>query len=398
MPVACAVGHLHSQPEGLRRSENFAKFAARRVKIVVRTSREFAVLTQVRAGWQLMQSLVTVGLARLRGCLRPAAGDRAPLLVEALRLFLRRGIQRGARKELALARRDIPATYVPLGLRRRVAHRRHEALGGRPAEVFTARGWTSGHPTMLYLHGGGYVACSPASHRALCATIAEAAQARVYALDYRLAPEHPFPAALDDACDAYAALIGVMQTPASRIVIAGDSSGGGLALATVLRSKAAGQPPPAGIALLSPWLDLGCTWPSIRENEAHCYLVRETLEVYRDHYLQQADPAHPLASPIHADPTGLPPTLVQIGAREMLRDEALAFAARATSVGVDVTLDLAPYMFHAYQTLTPLLPGARAAARRVGQFTTKCVATTLQRPRVGLAVGAAGVHPSHHST
>lgn len=336
------------------------------------------MFAQFRAGWQLVASLVAVGARRLLGR-HPAGSDgRGTFWVEVVRHFLRKGIQAGSRKPLAKARLDIPATYVPLGLRRRITHQTRRALGTRNAEVFTSHAWTPDGPTLLYFHGGGYVACSPASHRALCAHLADAAQARVYALDYRLAPEHPFPAALDDACEAYGALTGAGRTPATQIILAGDSSGGGLALATVLRTMASGTDLPAGLALLSPWLDLSCTRPSLIENESRCYLVRETLDGYRNAYMQQADPAQPLASPIMADPTGLPPVLVQIGAVEMLRDEALAFAEHAKAAGVAITLDMAPDMFHAYQTLTPLLPQARAAARRIGQFAVACAAHARQ--------------------
>lgn len=298
-----------------------------------------------------------------------------PFLIDVLQLFLRTGIEDGLDVPIEVGRRRIPPTLIPAALRRRLRGPEVLALGDRQAEVLTPQTWQAHEPTVLYFHGGGYVACSPATHRALVAAIAVESGARVYSLDYRLAPEHPFPAAIDDCVAAYRALLAADPKGSNRIILAGDSSGGGLVMATLLVIKQLGLPMPRAGVLFSPWVDLSFSSESLRKNESTCYLVPASFPVYRRAYLGDRDPKEPQASPLFADLRGLPPILIQAGGAEMLRDEAEALARTAESVGVRVTLDVQPGLFHAYQTAVAILPEARQAVARAAAFIrTRCAA------------------------
>ena len=208
---------------------------------------------------------------------------------------------------------------------------------------------------LLYLHGGGYVIGSPRSHRHLAAALARAARARALVLDYRLAPEHPFPAAVEDAVLAYRWLAEQGIRPA-RLVIAGDSAGGGLTL------------PAAGVCI-SPWVDLTCSAPSYAKNAAADPIVRPALvsEMARA-YLAGADPRTPLASPLYADLRGLPPLLIHVGSDEVLLDDAAGLAERARAAGVDAALEIAPRMVHVWHWFLPMLPEAQTAVDAIGAF------------------------------
>ena len=246
-------------------------------------------------------------------------------------------------------------------------------LAGLPTSRFTPAGWSHGGATILYLHGGGYVFCSPGTHRDLVARLAHAADARCLSLDYRLAPEHPFPAAVDDGLAAYKAALDA--SPPERLIIAGDSAGGGLALATLLRARAAGLPMPAAAVLMSPWVDLTVSGHSALSNAPFCFLNKAILDRYTLHYLQGHDPLDPLASPIRADLTGLPPMMILTGDAEALYSEDVDLARRAPEHGVDVDLVVAPGMIHAWPALAPVLPEGRAAIERIASF----IKSTLAR-------------------
>jgi acetyl esterase/lipase len=221
---------------------------------------------------------------------------------------------------------------------------------------------------ILYFHGGAYVAMSPRTHRSITSRLGIWSDAAVFALDYRLAPEHPFPAALDDAMAAYRALIDA-GTPASRIVLAGDSAGGGLALALLLALRDAADPMPAAAVLFSPWTDLAATGPSLIENDAVDPLffgawVGPTAR----HYLGDTPATHPLASPVYADLTGLPPLLIQVSDCEVLLDDSRRIAENARRSGVAATLQEWPGQPHGWQIYGPILPEARAALRDAADF------------------------------
>jgi len=239
--------------------------------------------------------------------------------------------------------------------------------GGVPAEWVTGPGRTDGG-TLLYLHGGSYVLGSVVTHRALVARLAAACEATGLLVDYRLAPEHQFPAAVDDACEAYRWLL-ARGIDAGRIVIAGDSAGGGLAAATLVALRDAGARLPAAAVLLSPWVDLEGTGESLATNaDADPMIDRDGLLRAAAAYLGGADPSTPLAAPLHADLRALPPILIQVGEQEALLDDAVRFAARAHAAGVDVRLERWAEMIHVWQAFAPLLPEAEAALEQVGEF------------------------------
>jgi epsilon-lactone hydrolase len=219
---------------------------------------------------------------------------------------------------------------------------------------------------VLYLHGGGYVMGSRRTHRELAARIARDASARVLVLEYRLAPEHPFPAAVDDATEAYRWLR-KQGFAASSIAIAGDSAGGGLTLATLLKLRDAGDALPACAVLLSPWTDLDGTGASAQPGGADDPMI--PLAALRDMgkiYAQQST-ANPLASPLHANFKGLPPLLIQVGTRELLLDDSTRVADKARAAGVTVRLEIEEGAFHVWQAM-PALPEAVEAVKRIGAF------------------------------
>lgn len=241
------------------------------------------------------------------------------------------------------------------------------AAGGVPAELATAPGATPDR-LVLYLHGGGYTSGSPATHRALAAELGRAARARVLSLDYRLAPEHPFPAAVEDAVAAWRWLLAEGMAPGA-MAIAGDSAGGGLAVATLVALREAGLPLPAAGFCLSPWADLEHAGSAAFPTAAEDLLVQpEALAATAACYLAGACPRAPLASPIHADLAGLPALLIQVGAAESLLDDAVRLAGRAGAAGVRVTLEIWPEMVHVWHYFAPLLTAGREAIRRGGAF------------------------------
>lgn len=246
-------------------------------------------------------------------------------------------------------------------------HREPANTGGAPGEWISIDG-AAAEATLLYLHGGGYVIGSVNTHREAVARIARAANGRALSLDYRLAPEHPFPAAVDDATAAYRWLLVQGDDPRT-IVIAGDSAGGGLAAATLLALRDAGDPLPAAAVLLSPWLDLACTGASMKANAAaDPILSRERLLRWAAHYLNGADARTPLASPLYGDLAGLPPLLLQAGTAETLQDDSVRFAERAQAAGVDATLELWDEMIHVWHLFALMLPEGQQAIDRVGAW------------------------------
>ena len=241
-------------------------------------------------------------------------------------------------------------------------------LAGRPAEVHTPSSWRSGAPSILYLHGGGYAVCSPASHRDLCARLAAASNARVVALDYRLAPEDPYPAGVEDAVAAWRELA---QEPGP-CALGGDSAGGGLSLALMLRLRAANEPMPQCAILLSPWVDLTCASESI-DTMSDDYLDRGALERFAEHYLQGQEPTLPEVSPLFADLRGFPPTLVMTGGSEVFFDENRRLVERLGAAGVEVSLRVGHGMVHVWPAFAPILPEGREAIQDLGGFVSRHV-------------------------
>ena len=247
------------------------------------------------------------------------------------------------------------------------------ATPARPAEWLTPPGVRT-DAVVLYLHGGGYVIGSPRSHRHLAAAIARAAGTRALLLDYRLAPEHPFPAALEDALAAYQWLLGQGLAP-GRVVIAGDSAGGGLTMAVLLALRDRGLPRPAGGVCISPWVDLTCSGRSYATKAAADPIVtREGVAGMAQAYIGDGDPKRPLVSPLYADLRNLPPLLVQVGGDEVLLDDALGLGERARAAGVDVTVEEWPAMVHVWHWFLPMLDEAERAIGVIGTFVRSRIA------------------------
>jgi phosphinothricin tripeptide acetyl hydrolase len=220
---------------------------------------------------------------------------------------------------------------------------------------------------LLYLHGGAYVFCSPRSHRHLVAALSEATGFAAFALDYRLAPEHSFPAAIEDSVAAYRWLLDQDIAP-NRIVIAGDSAGGGLTLATMLKLRDAGLPLPSAGVCISPWVDLTLSGASYTAN-AEAIATRDRLAGYVNLYLNdKTDVRHPLVSPVFADLKGLPPLLIQVGAAEPFYDDSISLDAKAKASGVESTLEIWPEMIHVWHYFHPMLTEGRQAIARIGKF------------------------------
>jgi acetyl esterase/lipase len=220
---------------------------------------------------------------------------------------------------------------------------------------------------ILYLHGGGYVMCSCSTHRAFVGRLAEACDVRALVLDYRLAPEHPYPAALEDSLGAYHWLRGQGVSP-NNIIIAGDSAGGGLVLSTLISLRDSGAPLPSMAICLSPWTDLACTGESLRANaKVDPWGTMDSLAMGA-HYVGTNEARHPLISPLYADLHGLPATLIHAGSDDILLSDATRFADRAKAAGVDVTLKIWNRMWHGFQLFAPLMPEANRAIEDIARY------------------------------
>jgi epsilon-lactone hydrolase len=321
---------------------------------------------------------VTVGAVRrlARGPLVPTWTWGAELRVVGIRALIRASRTGGL--TLAPHVREMEARFdppVPRHLRGVLAVER-DKLGGRPGEWIirrAAEGELTDLATILYLHGGAYLVGSPASHRHFTSRLTWTAHARTYVPEYRLAPEHLFPAAVDDAEAVYRALIDKGVDPA-RLVLAGDSAGGGLCLALLLRAKAAGLPLPAGAVLFSPYTDLEHSGASILTNAPTDYIPLEgDIEPNVD-YLGDADPRDPFASPLHGDLAGLPPLLVFAGGKEMVLDDSVRLADKARATGVDVDLHVESDMFHVWPAVIPNHPASLRALAHMAEWVATRVA------------------------
>ena len=222
---------------------------------------------------------------------------------------------------------------------------------------------------ILYFHGGGFQVGSMVSHRELMARLSAAAQCRVLGVDYRLAPEHRYPAALDDAWAAHQWLIDQGFAP-NHIALAGDSAGAGLALSLLLRLRDAGQALPAAAVLMSAWTDLTASGASYgtRADSDPIHQRPMIVAMARNYLGKEGNPADPLVSPLFADLQGLPPLLAQVGERETVLDDSRDFIARAKEAGVDATLQVWDRMIHVFQQFPTQLPEARAAIEAMGSF------------------------------
>jgi len=289
---------------------------------------------------------------------------RAELLRLGIRMLLKR---RAGSLDVAQWRRDMRATerFVPR------APARSTTVKIEAGRVILHRVTTQvSRPDrdVLYLHGGAYVSGAPAYYRHFLWRIADALQARVWALEYRLAPEHVFPAALEDAVEGYRWI--ARSTPdTGQLFVMGDSAGGGLALGLLLRLRDDGERLPTAAVALSPWTDLALAGPSLQTNAADDPMLNaEDLPELARLYLGGADPRTPYASPLYGNPAGLPPVLIQVGSDEILRDDAVRMAERLRAHNPRSRLEVWRRMPHAWQLFVPVLPEARQAIAHIGEF------------------------------
>ena len=247
------------------------------------------------------------------------------------------------------------------------------SAGGVKAEWITAPN-AAADRAILYLHGGGYIMGSINTHRELIARLSKAAQARMLALDYRLAPEHPFPAPVEDATASYRWMLAQGLKP-SRIAVAGDSAGGGLTVAALVAFRDAGLPMPAAGIPISPWVDLEAIGESMKTRSSQDPIVKpEMIREIARVYLAGQNPRSPLAAPLYADLHGLPPLLIHVGDAEALLDDSKRLAERAKAAGVDVTLEVWPEMPHVWHLFAHFLPEGQQAIDRAGEFVRKLTA------------------------
>ena len=251
-------------------------------------------------------------------------------------------------------------------------------LSGVLAEKITPTGAAPGK-ALLYLHGGGHVFGSLKSHRHLVSRFAAAAGVTAFHIDYRLAPEHPYPAALEDALKVYKQILATGIAPED-MVVGGESAGGNLATALLLKVREDGLPQPAGLYLLSPWLDMTTAGESYEKVGARDPIItREGIEMVSAAYLG-GNPDNAFTSPVRADPAGLPPTLIQVGSDEVLLSDSLTFADHAAMAGVDVKLHVWPEMPHAWPLFHVFIRAGLAAIDEAGQW---------MRHRLDIKTGAA---------
>jgi len=238
-------------------------------------------------------------------------------------------------------------------------------VNGVPAAWFLPDESADG--VILYLHGGAYALGSINAHREFLSRLTKAIGKRILAIDYRLAPEHPYPAALEDAVAVYRWLLGQGFAPA-QIIIAGDSAGGGLTLAALLALRDGGQPLPAGAVCISPWTDLTLTGGSMQEKaDVELVLDYNNLAMFARFYGGDQPLTNPLVSPLYADLTGLPPLLIQVGTDEILLDDSLRFAQKAEAAGVEVKLTVWEGMFHVFH-MFPFFTETAEAVTQIASF------------------------------
>lgn len=240
-------------------------------------------------------------------------------------------------------------------------------VAGRPAEWVRAPGVQAGR-AILYLHGGGYVMGSLNTHRSLAGEISRAAQAAVLLVDYRLAPEAPFPAAVEDGVAAYRWLLD-QGFKAQQLAVAGDSAGGGLALATLVSARDQGLPMPKAAVPISPWSDLTCSNDSYKTRaEADPMITPGGINRMAGLYAKGDEVKHPYASPNFASLKALPPLLIHVGRDEVLLDDSIKLHEKAKAEGVDSTLEIWDDMIHVWHAFHPMLPEAKQGIARVGEF------------------------------
>ncbi|MEH7118203.1 alpha/beta hydrolase [Neobacillus vireti] len=294
---------------------------------------------------------------------------------KAIKLSVKRSVKKGVRlKDIKEQRELLDAAASRMGKLPKNSQAVPLQIEGLYAEWLVPRP-SLGNKVILYLHGGGYALCSANTHRPLAARIGKSAGIPVLFPEYRLAPEHPFPAAIEDAVNCYRWLLkqGYCGTD---IILAGDSAGGGLSLAAALVLRDQNEPLPAGIVCLSPWVDLTSSGESYRKNEElDPYLSFKAVRDAARMYAGEESLDHPLISPVFADLSGLPPIMIQSGTHEILQSDALMLADKAKASGVKVSFQEWDGMWHVWQISGSILPEARQAIREMGQFIKRLLKT-----------------------
>lgn len=291
---------------------------------------------------------------------------RARMLTSTVRLVIKRWPRRSPESVLRWARLLFNSPGWMSIVHSRGLEVSGVSEGAVRGEWLTPRECESPQRVLLYLHGGGYVSCSPRSHRPITASLARQLNQRVFCLDYRLAPEHPFPTAVDDAAAAYQWLLQQGIQPRD-IAFAGDSAGGGLVVATLLRLRGMGLPLPGCAVCISPWLDLTGTYP-YRNAETCAMFRRSDVVNFARLYLNGASPEQEEASPVLADLSGLPPLFTLVSASEMLFDDAQRLHDKALAAGVRSTLRAYPGLPHDWPLAMGLIPEARQAIWEIAAF------------------------------
>jgi monoterpene epsilon-lactone hydrolase len=246
-------------------------------------------------------------------------------------------------------------------------------IGHIPAFWISAPGVSKDH-TILFFHGGGFMVGSTDDHLDLCGKLSRSAGCRVLSVDYRLAPEHIFPAALDDCIVSYLWLI-EMGTSPSLIVPVGISAGGNLILSMFMKLRATGIPLPKAAVCISPAVDMTSREDACEKNAVNDWLLKEDLELLRRIYLRRHDPKDPLVSPTYGDLRDFPPLFIQVGTHETLLDDVSAFVGKAKAAGVDVTFDVWEGMFHCWQIFSSMLPEGQQAIDNIGVYIKKALQT-----------------------
>ena len=313
-----------------------------------------SVWTSVRLFWAVIVALVAAVGHRLRhGPLVPGWSWGLELRRATLHGLLDSAVEIGRPERWADLRLETP---IPRSLRG-VIDLEEDSINGIPGEWLRVAPYATRRTVILYIHGGGFVVGSPGMERPFIAHVAAAARADAFSVDYRLSPRYRFPAALVDVTKTYIGLLERGVEP-DRIFVAGDSAGGNLAAALLVRLRDEGLPLPAGGLLFSAWLDLAATGSTIETNAATDYLpIRDAGPA--EHYLSGADPTDPWVSPLYADLSGLPPMLIAAGGRELILDDSTRFAERAWEAGVEATLYVEEDMFHAWASVVPGHPASR---------------------------------------
>lgn len=311
---------------------------------------------------RLLATALSVAIRRpLRGPVQPGWSFRTEMMVAVMRQAMRYAAKHPQQWRQLESRRS-----QPIAVADQLKHRA-EQIHNIPAEWFEPHQPKQPHKVLLYLHGGAYVFGSVQGFRPFLSCLAVENGIRVLALDYRLAPEHRFPAAQQDALAAYQWLI-EQGHDASQIIIGGDSAGGGLACALLLQLKQLGQPQPRAALLFSPWVYPLATGGSMVSNLGYDILEADWLRDCIRMSMGDLSADHPLVAPIHADLTGLAPMLILGGDAEIFRDQIISFAEHARQAGVEIELKLWPQMMHDFQILFPDLVESKSALARISQY------------------------------